>query len=201
MRKTTHKERLKQIVPNTKGLTKKQELFCQIYCTRDDLNQTQCAIEAGYPPSGAAVAASRFLNGRHFPNVVARIEEIKAELAKKYEVTFENHVRVMAELRDEARKAGQFAAAITAERNRGMVAGLYIDRKQILMGKIDQMSREEVMEEIKRLQRDYPELAPTDETLGGTVIEGELVSAEETRAAIVGPTEPQHEATGGLDQD
>jgi hypothetical protein len=37
-------------------------------------------------------------------------------------------------------------------------AGLYIDRKEILHGKIDQMSKEEVLSEIKRIQQEYPAL-------------------------------------------
>ena len=34
----------------------------------------------------------------------------------------------------------------------------YIDRKEILHGKIDQMDRQEVMDEIKRIQSEFPQL-------------------------------------------
>ena len=44
------------------------------------------------------------------------------------------------------------------EKARGQVAGLYIDRKEILHGKIDQMDRQEVMDEIKRIQAEFPQL-------------------------------------------
>ena len=45
------------------------------------------------------------------------------------------------------------------------MAGLYISRSEILVGKIDQMSREEVLAEIAKLQSQFPILidqtAPT----------------------------------------
>ena len=48
--------------------------------------------------------------------------------------------------------------AVADEKQRGMAAGLYITRSEILVGRIDQMSRDEVLEEIKRLQEQYPAL-------------------------------------------
>jgi uncharacterized protein (DUF952 family) len=51
-----------------------------------------------------------------------------------------------------------YASAVAAEKARGQAAGLYIDRKEILMGRIDQMSRDEVMHEIKRIQEEFPQL-------------------------------------------
>jgi hypothetical protein len=39
-----------------------------------------------------------------------------------------------------------------------MAAGLYISRSEILVGKIDQMSREEVLAELQKLQEQYPAL-------------------------------------------
>jgi hypothetical protein len=54
---------------------------------------------------------------------------------------------------------------VAAEKSRGQVAGLYISRSEILVGKIDQMSREEVLAEIAKLQSQFPVLlestAPT----------------------------------------
>ena len=40
---------------------------------------------------------------------------------------------------------------------------MYIDRKEILHGKIDQMSKEEVMHEIKRIQEEFPVLIEATE--------------------------------------
>jgi hypothetical protein len=54
---------------------------------------------------------------------------------------------------------GQLAAAVSAEKQRGMAAGLYISRSEILVGRIDQMSKDEVLREIAKLQEEFPALA------------------------------------------
>lgn len=140
------------------GLTERQEKFARIYATQD-VTQTEAARQAGYKdPSNAA---SHFMSGKRFPLVLKRVQEIKEELAQKYEVTFENHVMRMAQIRDLALTGKNFTAAVAAEKARGQAAGLYITRSEILVGKIDQMSREEVLSEIRRLQAEFPVLANT----------------------------------------
>ena len=163
--KTTHKPKLDILVnPKTPGLPEKPEKFCRIYAT-EDVTRTEAARMAGFGEGTAAWAASRFLNGRDYPHVLARVAEIKEELAKKYEVTFDGHVRQLARIRDMALEKGNYTAAVAAEKSRGQVAGLYISRSEILVGKIDQMSREEVLAEIAKLQTQFPVLldstAPT----------------------------------------
>ena len=71
---------------------------------------------------------------------------------------FESHVRKLSQIRDESLANQNYASAVAAEKARGQVAGLYIDRKEILHGKIDQMDRQEVMDEIKRIQSEFPQL-------------------------------------------
>jgi phage terminase small subunit len=164
--KQTHKPKLDIVVnpKKEKGLTEKQEKFCRIYAT-EDVTRTEAAKLAGYGDGTAAWAASRFLNGRDYPHILARIGEIKEELSRKYEVSFDGHVRQLAKIRDMALEKGNYTAAVAAEKSRGQVAGLYISRSEILVGKIDQMSREEVLAEIAKLQTQFPILidqtAPT----------------------------------------
>jgi len=155
--KTTHKPKLDVVVnpKKEKGLTEKQEKFCRIYAT-EDVTRTEAARLAGYGEGTAAWAASRFLNGRDYPHILVRIAEIKEELSKKYEVSFDGHVRQLAKIRDMALEKGNYTAAVAAEKSRGQVAGLYISRSEILVGKIDQMSREEVLAEIAKLQTQFP---------------------------------------------
>ena len=43
-----------------------------------------------------------------------------------------------------AEEKGNWNAAVTAEKSRGQVGGLYIDRKEIMHGSIAQLNREEV---------------------------------------------------------
>jgi hypothetical protein len=163
--KDTHKPKLDVLVnPKTKGLTEKQEKFCRIYAT-EDVTRTEAAKMAGFGDGTASWAASRFLNGRDYPHVLARVGEIKEELARKYEVTFDGHIRQLARIRDMALEKGNYTAAHAAEKSRGQAAGLYISRSEILIGKIDQMSRDEVLAEIVKLQSQFPILlehtAPT----------------------------------------
>jgi hypothetical protein len=164
--KQTHKPKLDIVVnpKKEKGLTEKQEKFCRIYAT-EDVTRTEAAKLAGYSDTTAPIAGSRFLNGRDYPHILARIAEIKEELSRKYEVSFDGHVRQLAKIRDMALEKGNYTAAVAAEKSRGQVAGLYISRSEILVGKIDQMSREEVLAEIAKLQSQFPILidqtAPT----------------------------------------
>ena len=162
--KVTHKNKL-DVIANPRvetGLSPKQEKFATIYAT-EEVTQTEAALRAGYAESNAHAIASRMLNGRDYPQVLERVRQIKTELQHKYEVTFESHVRKLAELRDQAMQNGNYAAAVTAEKARGSAAGLYIDRKEILTGKIDQMNRDEVMAEIRRIQEEFPQLVQATE--------------------------------------
>ena len=170
--KVTHKHTI-DVVANPrkeKGLTPKQEEFCRLYVC-EDLTQTECAVQAGYAKNGAHVIASRLLDGKTHPMVTQRIYELKKEMGRKYEVTFESHVKTLAKIRDEALQNGHYASAVAAEKSRGQAAGLYIDRKEILHGKIDQMSKEDVLKEIAKLQQEYPSLAQ------GVVIEHDAEQA------------------------
>lgn len=181
--KVTHKNKL-DVIANPRvetGLSPKQEKFATIYAT-EEVTQTEAALRAGYAESNAHAIASRMLNGRDYPQVLERVRQIKTELQQKYEVTFESHVRKLAELRDQAMQNGNYAAAVTAEKARGSAAGLYIDRKEILTGKIDQMNRDEVMAEIRRIQEEFPQLVQaTEPTIDADFTEIEVhPSAKET---------------------
>jgi len=137
------------------GLTDKQEKFAVIYATHG-VTATEAAKAAGYPDGTASVIGNAMLRLDKHANVQRRIMEIKNELAKKFEVTFEKHVQKMAEIRDAAMEKGNYAAAVAAEKSRGQAAGLYVSRTEIMVGKIDQMTKEEVLQEIQKLSREFP---------------------------------------------
>jgi hypothetical protein len=183
---------------NEWGLTKKQEQFAQIYVTRPELNQTDCAREAGYSEQNAGKMAYMFLSNKQYSHVLARIESLKQEYYKRHEVTFENHVTKLAELRDLAAKNGNYPAAVSAERYRGMAAGLYIDRKEIMMGKIDQMSREEVLAEISRMKQQYPQLMDISPTF---TIEAKKNEPTQARTKTLGQIIQEDQPLSGLDED
>lgn len=146
------------------GLTEMQERFARIMAS-EDITYTEAAIKAGYSEKAASVQGSKLMNWNLFPHVVNRVRELKQELAKKYDVTFENHVMKLAQIRDMAIQANNYPAAVSAEKARGQAAGLYVSRQEILVGKIDQMDKNQVLEEIRRLQKEFPALmlatAPT----------------------------------------
>ena len=70
-----------------------------------------------------------------------------------------DEVKKLAEIRDLAMQNGNYPAAVAAEKSRGQAAGIYIDRKEILHGRIDQMDRDQVIKEIEKLQKEFPALA------------------------------------------
>ena len=50
-----------------------------------------------------------------------------------------------------------YSAAVNAEVSRRRAAGLYVDRKEILTGSIDKMSKLEVEDRLKELRNRFPE--------------------------------------------
>ena len=67
----------------------------------------------------------------------------------------------MAELgriKDAALKKGAWSAAVNAETNRGKAAGLYIDRKMIKTGKLEDLSELELEAKMKQILDDYSQI-------------------------------------------
>ena len=67
----------------------------------------------------------------------------------------------MAELgriKDAALKKGAWSAAVNAETNRGKAAGLYIDRKIIKTGKLEDLSELELEAKMKQILDDYSQI-------------------------------------------
>ena len=115
---------------------------------------TECAIEAGYEKEFAHVRASELRNPRKYPLVVKYIGELREEIQKKYEVTFERHITELAKLRDSSRDKGAWSAAINAEVARGKAAGLYVEQKIIRTGKLEDMTEKELELKMKQLIAD-----------------------------------------------
>lgn len=88
-----------------------------------------------------------------FPKVVDAIQHYRVQFYRKYETSYDKHLKRMYELSSRAEEAGNWNAAVAAEKNRGQVAGLYIDKKEIKYGTIDSMSMEEVDAKIVELEK------------------------------------------------
>ena len=122
------------------------------------MTQTEAAIAAGYSPKRARQEGSELCNPRLSPLVVKYIGELKEERLRKHEVTYEGHVAELARLREAALKKGSFSSAVNAEANRGKAAGLYIDRKIIKTGKLEDMSEQELEAKMKQILTDYGQI-------------------------------------------
>ena len=115
----------------------------------------EAAIAAGYNKDRARIEASELQNPTLSPLVVQYIGSLREENLKKYEVSYDKHVAELGKIREAALKKNAFSAATNAEKNRGMAAGLYIDRKIIKTGKLEEMSEEELELKMKKILEDY----------------------------------------------
>ncbi len=140
---------------------------------------TECAIEAGYEKEFAHVRASELRNPRKYPLVVKYIGELREEIQKKYEVTFERHITELAKLRDSSRDKGAWSAAINAEVARGKAAGLYVEQKIIRTGKLEDMTEKELEAKMKQLIEDHKGLIV--EADFNVVNENQIESKEESK--------------------
>ena len=122
------------------------------------MTKTEAALAAGYSPKRARQEGSELTNPKLSPLVVKHIGELKEERLRKHEVTYEGHVAELARLREAALKKGSFSSAVNAEANRGKAAGLYIDRKIIKTGKLEDMSEQELEAKMKQILDDYGSL-------------------------------------------
>ena len=101
---------------------------------------------------------SELTNPKYSPLVVKYIGQLKEERLRKHEVTYEGHIAELARLREAALKKGSFSSAVNAEANRGKAAGLYIDRKIIKTGKLEDMSEQELEAKMKQILDDYAQI-------------------------------------------
>ncbi len=144
-----------------KRLTEMQQRFAEflVFGGPDGpMTQTEAAIAAGYSPNRARQEGSELCNPRLSPLVVKHIGELKEERLRKHEVTYEGHIAELARLREAALKKGSFSSAVNAEANRGKAAGIYIDRKIIKTGKLEDMSEQELEAKMKQILDDYSQI-------------------------------------------
>ena len=144
-----------------KRLTEMQQRFSEflVFGGPDGpMTQTEAALAAGYSPKRARQEGSELCNPKQSPLVVKYIGQLKEERLKKHEVTYEGHVAELARLREAALKKGSFSSAVNAEANRGKAAGLYIDRKIIKTGKLEDLSEQELEAKMKQILDDYAQI-------------------------------------------
>jgi hypothetical protein len=136
-------------------LTNRQKSFARLI-VEGVYSNAECARKAGYAPDTANVYASKLLNGREYPHVLEYIEELREERERQYGVTTIGQLERLSQLSKGAEKAGQFSAAINAEKIRSALGGLTIDRRENI-NTIDQMSRAEILGRLEALRKQYPQ--------------------------------------------
>ena len=169
-----------------KRLTEMQQRFAEflVFGGPDGpMTKREAAIAAGYSKDRAMREGSELTNPRYSPLVVKYIGELKEERLKKHEVTYEGHVAELARLREAALKKGSFSSAVNAEANRGKAAGLYIDRKIIKTGKLEDLSEAELENKMKQILSDYEPL------LNAKTVEGESLDIKSSESSLPKPEE------------
>ena len=137
-------------------ITGKQRKFIILLVHSEGLKTAMhCAIEAGYAKGSAVVRASELQNPQKFPLVAKAIEDERRAIVERYKCTQDRSLSTLARIRDQASTSGNWNAAVTAETRRGQIAGLYVDKKEILTGTIDSMNRNEVEEKLLELKKQF----------------------------------------------
>ena len=139
-----------------KKLTEQQMKFAYELITNEGRKTaTQCAIDAGFAKDSARQYASKLQNPKLYPLVVKHMGVLREEWQRKYEVTYERHIAELGKIRQSALSKGAWSAAVNAEVARGKAARLYIEQKIIRTGKLEDLTKEELEERMKKVMEDY----------------------------------------------
>ena len=122
------------------------------------VNKSEAAELAGYSKKRCRQEGSELTNPRLSPLVVQYIGKLHDERLQKHEVNYSKHIAELDRIKQAALKKGSFSSAVNAEVSRGKAAGLYIDRKIIKTGKLEDMSEQELEAKMKQILDDYAPL-------------------------------------------
>ena len=188
-----------------KRLTEMQKRFAEFVVfggPEGPMTQGEAAIAAGYAKDSARVEGSQLLNPRYSPLVVQYVGKLKEERLEKHKVTYDTHVAELARIKEMALKKNSFSAAVNAETNRGKAGGLYIERKIIKHGKLEDMSEEELENKMKQILDDYapilnvtPEAALLDQKSSKTKVKKKQ---EEPKSIAASPTSSTDSSTENI---
>ena len=141
----------------TAGLTNRQREFARYY-VEGRYSNAECARLAGYSHGAAKQYSYKLLDGVSYPYISDLIKTLREERERKYGVTLIGQLKRLDELSRGAEKAGQFSAAINAEKIRSALGGLTIDRReQQHIHELDRLSREEIISRLNDLRGRHPQ--------------------------------------------
>jgi len=153
-------------MPKTKKkLTPKQEKYAQNVAK--GMSKKDAALDAGYSEKNAA-RAGYTLDSDSNPLVKQRIGALQEKAAKRVELDLSTHLTDLKDIREGAMRNGAWSAAVTAEVARGKAAGLYINRSELVVNKVETMNKEQILDRLKELYYETGGILPA-----GKIIEGE----------------------------
>ncbi len=155
------------------SLNRRQRNFIWQAVNNPRLSLVECAHKAGY--KDARQSANKLMN---HPTIRKEYNYLMNEAKKKYELNYDRAVQDLYDIRDKALEAGSFNSAISAQNSRLKVGVLVVDRKEVMFGKVDQMSREEVEKRLEQLMGNVVLANKTDGLLDPGELEDEADSLE-----------------------
>ena len=175
-----------------KRLTEMQKRFAEFIVfggPEGPVSQMEAAKLAGYSHNRARQEGSELMNPRLSPLVAKFVGELKEERLKKFEINYETHIAELDRIKQLALKKGSFSSAVNAETNRGKAAGLYIDRKIIKHGKLEELTEEQLEAKMKQILTDYEPLlnAKTVEALPDEITEVSSSSSHKPKESLSDP--------------
>ena len=147
-------------------LNRRQRNFIWIAVNNPRLSLVECAHKAGY-------TSPRQMANKLMGKAIIRKEYnyLMNQAKKKYELNYDRAVQDLYDIRDKAMEAGSFNAAISAQNSLLKVGGLIVDRKEVMFGKVDQMSREEVENRLAQLMGNVVEASLEDKQPDPSLVE------------------------------
>ena len=148
------------LIEETHGrkLTNRQREFSRYFVDGTHSN-AECARLAGYADKdgNARIQAHKLLDASTFPHVSEYISELREDRERRYGVTLMGQLKRLRELSLGAEDAGQFSAAINAEKTRSALGGLTTDRRETNhFHAIENMDRQEIESRLEELRQSHP---------------------------------------------
>ena len=147
-------------------LNRRQRNFIWIAVNNPRLSLVECAHKAGY--TSPRQMANKLMSK---PIIRKEYNYLMNQAKKKYELNYDRAVQDLYDIRDKAMEAGSFNAAISAQNSLLKVGGLIVDRKEVMFGKVDQMSREEVENRLAQLMGNVVEASLEDKQPDPSLVE------------------------------
>ena len=154
------------------------------------VSKTEAALLAGYSPKRAMVEGSELTNPRQNPLVVAYKAKLTEARLQKHHVTYDKHLAELDRIKGLALKKNSFSAAGNMEVARGKAAGLYVDKKEVRTGKLEEMTEEQLQAKRQQLLDDYAPLLGI-KSVEGVVEETPKSSESSEQPKLVSSSDPQ----------